>query len=69
MRQNQDFKRRHFAAEVMHETDFAIVFQINQEQNKIRGFHYILDSEAVADAWRNKPDPAAHRAARSARGG
>ena len=52
----------------MHETDFAIVFQIDQEQNKIRGFHYILDSEGVADAWRKKHDPAVQHAGGLARG-
>jgi ketosteroid isomerase-like protein len=38
----------------MHESDFAIVFQIDESQQKISSFQYFLDTEAVADAWRRK---------------
>jgi ketosteroid isomerase-like protein len=46
----------------MHETDFVIVFQIDEPQQKISSFQYFLDTEAVADAWRHKSHHAAHHA-------
>jgi ketosteroid isomerase-like protein len=44
----------------MHETDFAIVFQVDESQQKISNFQYFFDTEGAADAWRRKGHHAAN---------
>lgn len=46
----------------MHKTDFVIVFQIDQSQQKISRFQYFFDTESAADAWRKRHHHAAHHA-------
>jgi len=38
----------------MHETDFVLLFGIDQEQRKIRFFYYFLDTAAAMAAWHQR---------------
>jgi ketosteroid isomerase-like protein len=35
----------------MHDSDFVIVVQIDENKNKVRKFHFFVDTAAVAEAW------------------
>jgi ketosteroid isomerase-like protein len=44
----------------MHETDFVIVFHVDEEQEKISSFQYFFDTEGAAHAWRKSGRHQAH---------
>ncbi|MGA9867237.1 MAG: hypothetical protein WBQ75_12460 [Acetobacteraceae bacterium] len=39
---------------LMHESDFVLVFRIDEGQGKIRFFQYFFDTAGAMEAWRNR---------------
>jgi hypothetical protein len=40
----------------LHESDFVIVFRIDEKQRKIRSFEYFVDTAAIMQAWNGRSE-------------
>lgn len=44
----------------MHDSDFVLVFRIDEKQGKIRFFQYFFDTASVMEAWRSRYSAPTH---------